>query len=290
MSDYGISKRKSCLITAFFIFILVSSVIVQRQLDHIRPPIERLEEKLIYIPSPQFIRSASLGFQAVLADLIWARTVVYFGEHSRTDKDYTWLYRMIDAVTTLDPKNILAYRFGGNLLALEKHDVEASIAILKKGIQNNPDNDWMLYFLLGFDYFFFLNDHASAAKYMEIASNMPGHPDYLPRLTARMYARAEKIDTAIEFLKGMYNQYEDQNTRKYISERINILVAKRQARSFKFAVDKYKETYGKYPEKLEELVRIGLIKDLPVFPGGKYVIDSNTGAVDWISETTPQWP
>lgn len=263
---------------------------MQRQLDRVRPPRERLEEKLIYIPNARFTKAASLGFHAVLADLLWVRAVVYFGEHYLTDEDYSWLYRILDAVTTLDPKNILAYRFGGSLLALEQQDVEKSIALLEKGIRNNPGEDWRLYFLLGFDYFYFLKDYTSAAKYLEIASKMPGHPRYLPRLAARMYARAEDLGTAIEFLKEMYLQYDDQKVKSAIAERISILVAKKQVRLLQDAVDKYKEVYGKYPRELEALVHTELIRKLPVNEGGRYVIDPDTGKVDWVSRSIPQWP
>ena len=264
---------------------------MQRQLDRVRPPRERLEEKLIYIPNARFTKVASLGFHAVLADLLWARAVVYFGEHYLTDKDYSWLYRILDAVTTLDPKNILAYRFGGSLLALEQQDVEKSIALLEKGIQNNPGEDWRLYFLLGFDYFYFIRDHVSAAKYLEIASRMPGHPKYLPRLAARMYAKAEDLDTALRFLEEMYMQYDDQKVKSAIAERISILVIKKQVRLLQDAVEKYKEIYGEYPRELEALVHTELIRELPpVYEGGSYVIDPDTGKVDWVSESIPQWP
>jgi len=279
-----------CIVSCVLCLVIVGFALVQGQLDRMRPSRERLEEKLIYIPSGRFLRTAALGFDAVLADLLWTRAVVYFGGHFLTDKDYRWLYHILDAATTLDPKNILAYRFGGSLLALEEDDVERSIAILKKGIRNNPDEDWRLYFLLGFNYFYFLEDHIEAAKYLERASRMPGHPKYLPKLAAKMYAKAEKIDTAIEFLEEVYEQHEDRNVKAAIAERITILVAKKQAHILEHAAGKYKEAYGEYPTDVKSLARAGLIGELPEYPGGQYVIDPNTGRVDWVSESAPQWP
>lgn len=213
-------------------------IFVQGQLDHERLPRERMAEKLIYIPGGKVIKTASLGFHAVLADIMWVRAVMYFGEHYLTDKDYDWLYNLLDATTTLDPKNILAYRFGGTLLALEQGDVEKSIAILKKGIRENPDADWRLYFLLGFNYFYYLNDYDSAAKYLDRASRMPGHPNYLPRLAARMYAKSDRPDVAIEFLEEMYHQHDDENVRAAISDQLNTLNAQKQAHSPSHAEEK----------------------------------------------------
>jgi tetratricopeptide (TPR) repeat protein len=263
------------------------------------PSRQRLEEKLIYIPSGQFIKTVSLGFHVVLADLLWTRAVLYFGEHFTTDRVYRWLYDILDAVTTLDPNNTLAYRFGGNLLSLEARDVEGSIALLEKGIRNNPDEDWRLYFSLGFNYFYYLEDYEKAAIYLERASRLPGHPGYLPRLTARMYAKGEKIDTAIEFLEEIYQQHDNERVKSVIADRINILVAKRHTRLLQDSVEKYKEVHGEYPRKLEELTqfwvgrtacRARTGKELPVYPGGHYVIDPDTGMIDWISESKPQWP
>jgi tetratricopeptide (TPR) repeat protein len=269
---------------------ILSVFTVQKNLDQAISTRQRLGEKLIYIPSGRFLKAATLGFHVVLADLLWTRAVIYFGDHYYTDKDYRWLYSLLDATTTLDPKNILAYRFGGNLLALEGGDVKRSIELLKKGIRNNPDEDWRLYFLLGFDYFYYMEDYVSAAKYLEKAVKMPGHPAYLPRLVARMYAKGERTDTAIEFLREIQQQYDDENVKAAIAERLNILMAKRQARLLQDIVEEYRKTYGEYPREIEELAQVGLLKEMPVYHGGRYVINSNSGMVDWISESSPQWP
>lgn len=270
--------------------------LMQWQIDRMKASRQRLGEKLIYIPSGQFIKTASLGFHVVLADLLWTRAVLYFGEHLNTDKDYRWLYDILDAVTTLDPSNTLAYRFGGSLLSLEANDVKKSIALLEKGVRNNPDKDWKIYLLLGFNYFYYLEDYGMAAMYLEKARSLPGRPEYLPQLAARMYAKGEKIDTAIKFLEEIYRQQSNENVKAVIAERINILTAKRQARLFQDAVEKYKEIYGEYPREFAELQNLGkleqdgLMKEMPVYPGGKYVIDPHTGRVDWVSESDPQWP
>jgi len=269
---------------------ILSVIIIQKSLDQAISTRQRLGEKLIYIPSGRFLKTATLGFHAVLADLLWTRAVIYFGDHYHTDKDYRWLYSLLDATTTLDPKNILAYRFGGNLLALEGEDVERSIELLKKGIRNNPHEDWRLYFMLGFDYFYYLEDYVSAAKYLEKAARMPGHPAYLPGLVARMYAKGEKTDTAIEFLQEIQRQYDDENMKAAIDDRLNILMAMKYARILQGIVEEYNKTYGKYPRDINELVQVGLLKEKPVYTGGRYMVNPKSGMVDWISESTPQWP
>ena len=284
-------KRLWVLTSIFCVLSVVGFALIQRQIDRIESSGKKLEEKLIYIPTGRFIRMAALGFDVVLADVLWARAVVYFGGHFlEGDKDYRWLYRILDAVTTLDPKNILAYRFGGTVLALEANRVEESIALLEKGLRNNPDEDWRLPFLLGFNYFYILDDPASAARYLEQAARIPGHPVYLPGLVARMYAKSQEMDGAIEFLQEMYRQYADQNVKMAIAERITILAAKKQIPSLEYAVEKYKAVHGRYPRELEALIHEGLIRQLPEYVGGQYIIDPDTGKVDWVSESNLQWP
>ncbi|MBD3183204.1 hypothetical protein GF312_12990 [Candidatus Poribacteria bacterium] len=262
----------------------------QLKIDQIRLPRKRLEEKIIYIPTGRFMKAASIGFHAVLSDLLWTRAVLYFGEHFTTDREYPWLYRILDAVTTMDPHNILAYRFGGNLLALEGNRIEESIALLKKGIKHNPDKDWRLYFLLGFNYYYILNDHLTAAYYFEQAVKLPGHPEYLPKLVARMYAKADKEDVAIEFLEEIYTQYNDEQVKQTIMDRLILLKAKEQAKEIQKLVERYKQIYNEYPENFEALVNKGLINRIPEYPGGYFTLNPEDGTVDWFSENTPNWP
>ena len=118
---------------------------------------------------------------------------------------------------------------------------------------------------------------------------MPGHPEYLSKLAARMYAKGGKADMAIDFLRESYNQSEDKNVKETIAERINILMARRYIVPLENAAEAYKKTYGEYPEDLKELVSARLINGLPEYPSGQYVIDS-TGNVEWMSESVPNWP
>ena len=278
-------KKTWITVTALCLLSIAGFVFAQMQIDEKMPPTKRLEEKIIYIPQGKLVKTAALGYDAVLADLLWMRTVMYFGQHFVTDKDYRWLYSMLDAVTTLDPGNILAYRFGGNILALEAGEVDSSIRLLQKGIRNNPDKGWRLYFLLGFDYFYLKNDYLNAAKNLEKASRMPGHPQYLPRLAAKMYAEANQADVALAFLREIYDQYQDESVRAAVAQEMNEIMAKKQIGGLEQAADRYKRIYGVYPKELSMLVTAGIIRQLPQFDGGEYKIDPHTGKVDWVSSS-----
>ena len=68
------------------------------------------------------------------------------------------------------------------------------------------------------------------------------------------------------------------------------MVAKKGARSLEYAAQEYKEVFGKYPRELKALVGAKIVRELPAYPGGEYLIDPDTGKVDWIQKSGPQWP
>jgi len=246
-------------------------------------------EKMMYLPSGKFIKQLAIGMDATLADILWARTVVYFGSHYVTDKDYKWLHHNLDIITTLDPKFVLAYKFGGMMLSLEANQIDKSIGLLEKGIENNPDN-WQLYFVMGFNQFYFLDDSASAARYFEKAAQLPGHPAYVSRLVARMYAKSGKLDVAMAFLEEIDKEYDDKIIKAAIAGRYKELIIERHKIFLNGVVEKYEEKYGRKPLAIEQLFQAGLLRSLPKEPlGGQYIIDSETGKVKSTKENET-WP
>ena len=119
----------------------------------------------------------SLGWHNVLADVLWFRTISYFGEHYRSDRTYPWLAQMCDLVTDLDPRAEHVYRFAGVILPWEADQVEAGIRLLEKGVRQFPDS-WLLHYYLGFNYYFFKNDFDARSRTCAAALALPGaHPN-----------------------------------------------------------------------------------------------------------------
>ena len=123
------------------------------------PAVDR--EELVYLPPARFLKLVSLGYQHALADVLWFRTTGYFGRHYRSDRIYPWLAYMCNVVTDLDPAAQHVYRFAGLILPWEADGVDDGIALLEKGSRNLPDA-WELSYMLGFSYYFFKDDLATA--------------------------------------------------------------------------------------------------------------------------------
>ncbi len=151
--------------------------------------------------------------------MLWLRTVSYFGKHYLSDRRYHWLYQMLDVTTTLDPQFLKAYTTGGLLLAIELGDVESSNRLLLKGMKNLP-GEWKLPFFLGFNHFYFMNEPLVAARYLQYAATLPGHPRYLPRLAATLMVSGGERDAAVQFLHQLYMEAKDERLRQELRVRI----------------------------------------------------------------------
>ena len=106
-------------------------------------------ERLKYIPSGQTLRLITAGYHTLAADLLWAWSVVSFGEHLNGDREFGWLSKALEGVTALDPRFRDAYLYGGIMLAMEAEDPEGAVKLLERGVKNIP-SDWQLHFFLGF--------------------------------------------------------------------------------------------------------------------------------------------
>ncbi len=148
--------------TLAWTFVLITglslSVVAQNWLDAQRRAPEAIEESL-YLTSGRTLKRASLGFDGLLADLYWIRTVQYFGrelERQRSKSNAIDLRQMrlldqlLEITTDLDPHHLPAYRL--RAFFLRYIDPEKAIRFTGQGIGNNPDQ-WRLYQDLGFIYF-----------------------------------------------------------------------------------------------------------------------------------------
>lgn len=234
--------------------------------------------ELIYLPPTRFLRAMSLGYEHALADVLWFRTISYFGHHYRSDRLYPWLARMCDTVTDLDPSAVHVYRFGGLLLPWEADLIDDGIALLEKGSRNLPDS-WELKYMLGFTYYFFKADLAAATQSLRTASLIPGAPEYVAHLAALVSAAHEGPSRAIDFLAELDATETSEEMHGIIRQRIQELSMTRDIDALEAAVKAFGAQFQRAPADLQELVSVGLLASIPREPfGDRYVLDAS-GAV-----------
>ena len=236
-------------------------------------------EDLKYLPSGKFLKGAALAYDELLADILWIKSLAYFGGHYITDKQYDWLHHILEITTTLDPYFEDPYEFGGVVFSQVMADVENSTALLKKGIENVPKDHpryWYLYFFTAFNYMYFQHDYATAARYLEQAAHLPGSPAYLPLLVARLYANADNPEVAISFLKEMLRSTKSPELQERLARRIKEVVVERDLRILEKVRDRFLNQHNQYPKNINELVTAGLLINIPAEPfGGAYYFDQD---------------
>jgi hypothetical protein len=220
--DSFLASAKSwtlCVLAFCCIGLAAGTVYMERYIPAAGVP----DVELMYFPSGRFLEQASLGHEMLVADFAWLRALQYYGRHRRTDQDYTMAGHIFDVVTTLDPKFMNAYVFGGLVLAQDAGDVESGVDLLHKGMVNLPD-EWMLPFEAGFIYYICAADVAQAYRWFMEAAEKPGHPESVERFAAFCAKRTGDLQTALGLWVQLYESSENSYVKEMAQARINAIL------------------------------------------------------------------
>ena len=176
-------------------------------------------DELLYYPSGVWVRQASLGYETAAADLAWLRGIQYYGEHRLTDQKFDMIGHVMGIVADLDPRFLQPYVFGAFVLAQEMKRPERGLALLERGMAENPDR-WELPFEAGFLHYVARHDYTEAGRYFSRAAHLPGHPEYVDRFAAFAQQRAGNDVMAILLWKRVLatgNKYMQEVARREIA-------------------------------------------------------------------------
>ncbi|MEO0265522.1 MAG: hypothetical protein ABIM43_02785 [candidate division WOR-3 bacterium] len=163
------------------------------------------------------------------------------------------------------------YYIANGFLTWDFGDAESANEILKEAIKYNPDN-YVYYFYLGFNSFYFLRDFDSGAKYLLKATEISGDPRFA-HLASRLLYSTGRTEVAIAVLENMLKNVKEEAWREQIEKRLKALKSFYYLQS---AIEVYVERFGRKPTNLQELVLSGIIDRIPEDPyGGVFYIDEN---------------
>jgi hypothetical protein len=246
------------------------------RLDRRLASVTAADDELVYLPDARRLRPLALGYDNVLADLVWFRTIDYFGAHYGSDRAYPWLEAMCNLVTDLDPRAKHVYRFAAVILPWEAHDPDAAI---QKGTRALP-NSWLLQYHLGVIHYLFKGDFDAAAAYLTRAASKPKAPGFVARFAAILQTKRQGPQTTIAMLEQMRDQATSQQTREVIERSIRDAQAAWDMRVLDEAVAAYRAREGRLPASLDDLVTSRQLRVLPPDRyGGTYQLDPATGTV-----------
>jgi len=264
------SRQTTIVAGVLLVACMAASVILLFKIDKMRTG-ATLEE-VLYVSSPKALKRMSMGYDGLLADIYWTRAVQYFGgRHHAGAKDYNLLGPLLEITTTLDPKLIVAYQYGGNFLAPEPPNgagmPQAAIELIHYGIQHNPD-DWHLFYQLGFIYYMELKDYPRAAEAFARGGGIPGAHPWLKLLAAQMAERSQNIQTARMMWATTFETTNDKAIKYNAAAHLRALQADQDITGLEAAVGRYQQVTGHLPTSFGDLVSAGVLRGTPVDPLG----------------------
>lgn len=245
-------------------------------------------EDVLFVSSPEFVKRASLGYSGLLADIYWMRVVQYFGrKHQRDSMEYKALAPLLDITTTLDPNLVVAYEWGSTFLDQPPPsgagDDAAAVALIRKGIRNNP-SEWHLYFTLGFIQYLGQRDYLGAAKTFEEGSRISSSRSWMKVLAAKMLTDAGSLETARYMWQNIYNESTDKNLKQNAELHLACLVVDQEIPQLESVVSEFRPRTGHNPSSWGDLIASGLLRVIPRDPTGTAYVLRNDGHVvvaDW---------
>jgi hypothetical protein len=260
MSSNNPRTVRSALLTIPLLF--VALVVLQRKIDVSAAPLQRERPELL-VQSGMMLKKMSLGYDALLADIYWTRAIQYFGERTRKPgANFDLLGPLLDITTTLDPKLLVAYRFGAIFLSEPRPAgvgrPDLAVNLVKKGIAANPD-EWRLYDDLGFLYSIHLRDNQKASEaYLEGSKN-PKAQIWMRVMAAHLAEKGDAVETSKLIWEEVYATTGDDLIRRRALEHIKALDAAIDLRRLNLSSEDYQKRLGRYPKTIQEMRDAGLV-------------------------------
>jgi len=219
--------RLFSITTVCFIVLGMAGVVaLSRRMDRSRPVLDASEEEQLYV-NAETAKRVSLGFNGLIADWYWLRSLQYVG-HKIIDSrapiqldnlgplNLKLLAPLLETSTTLDPQFLAPYEYAA--VVLPAVDKTAAVRITRKGIASNPQV-WKLYHGLGFIYWEQQNFQAASEIYGEGAA-IPGAPPWMSVMHAQLAAQGGSRNTALEIYLRLYQDSGDPSLKEMARRRI----------------------------------------------------------------------
>lgn len=218
---------------------------------------KRAPDYPITVLPPKVITALDLGSHSAAGSFLWLNVIQRVGAF----RIYPKFADDIKLINEVDPKYGYPYAFAEILLF--KGNSKAAIEIGENGIKNVPE-DWRIPFYMAMSYHD-IADRQNALKYFDMAAKTPGAPEHV-KFTAIAYGTYKDVRKQSEAIwLAIYETSNDEVVKEralaYISHYMNL-------DNIDEAIEKYKAKYKKAPEKINDLITGGVLKEIPEDPFG----------------------
>lgn len=219
-----------------------------RSMDHFLAS-QRYED-IYYLPPTEWLVTMSLGYREALADLIWLRALVYFGDEIVHRGDVEHVFNYGDAIATLDPDFKRVYAWVGMAglyrpTEIPVDEMRRAADFLERGVRRFPDDGelaWDLGATLSFEIAPHVEDPEErrelkrrGAEYMMTAARLGAGPAWLALTNASELERLGQTEQAARHLEEMYASVSDPDLRARIAGALEELRSAAYAEAFRRA-------------------------------------------------------
>jgi tetratricopeptide (TPR) repeat protein len=243
--------------------LLISAILIKPAQDFVesRSGQKGPDQDLLFFSSPELAKKMALGYDAIIADLYWMRTIQYYGRREEASKRpvrYKNLATLLDITTTLDPYILDVYRAGSSFLSepdpIGAGQPKEAIKLLEKGIRSNPQ-EWRLFFDKGFVYYIYLRDFKTAGEVWLAASRLSNAPNWMESLAAVTLSKGGALDVAAYLWQRQYEESSRADVKENARNNLIAIQATKDLRMIRMLVEKFRAETGSFPGSLRQLLR-----------------------------------
>ncbi len=214
-------------------------------------------EDIYYLPPPDWLQVMSLGYPRALADLIWLRALIYFGDEFENKGAVKHVFNYGESMLALDPDFRRVYRWVGVAAVYTPAGsptefIERAIDVLRRGIERFP-NDGQLAWDAGATIAYELLPNlpkddpsrerleAEANEHMMAAARLGAGPDWLVITNATALRKLGEKERELRHLEEMYALVRDPKVQAEIEVRLSQLRDEAYAEAFRRANEEFEQ-------------------------------------------------
>ena len=292
--------KKNMILVLTIVLGLATVVLLARWMDdHRRDPQTQTSEEPLYLNGAT-ARHLSLAFNGLAADWYWMRSLQYVGRKiigyedthggnfdlsNLSSLDLRLLPSLLRVTTTLDPQFMAPYEYGAVILPELNQD--EAIALLNYGIAANPSS-WRLYQHLGYIYWQ-RHDYEKASEVYATGARLPGAPEWMTAISARMKAEGGSRDAAREMYRHLSEASSDEAVKEMVTKQTMRLNSLDERDAIRKLLSDYATREGRCVSSWRELtaallaarLRVDPVTGAPLDPSDtRYRLIKNGCAVD----------
>lgn len=214
-------------------------------------------EDIYYLPPPEWLLVMSLGHRRALADLIWLRALIYFGDELENRGAVKHVFNYGESMLALDPDFRRVYRWVGvagvyTPLGSPPEFIERAVDVLRRGVERFP-NDGELAWDAGATIEYELlptlpkDDpdrerlDAEGNDYMMAAARLGAGPPWLVLTNATSLRKLGEKDRELRHLEEVYALVRDPVVKSQIEIRIAQIRDQAYAEAFRKANEEFEQ-------------------------------------------------